>query len=341
MLDMIRRAKSGQDGRAAAKDFATYARLVALAKGGAANLRGIIDGRVLPERVRNEILKAAPGTITGTSPGWGNTGYDTLADGFLSSPSHAAAFDIAFGSMRHAPLKSRVPTSSVAVVGAVVDEAAAKAIGELDLGDMALEPRKAAAIVVASNELLRLGGQIAEDLFDVELKIAVARATDANFLAGLIAGTTPEAASSDFLFDLASKLIGPLQAGADADIFVVAEPRVVRNIALTGSVAGMAFPGMTITGGSIAGVTLIGSDALDEGEVVAFDARAIAADRGTLTIDASRNATLDMAGGNSPGFDLWSRNAVALRAERWFGWKLLRSTAAASISGATYAADSP
>jgi len=60
------------------------------------------------------------------------------------------------------------------------------------------------------------------------------------------------------------------------------------------------------------------------------------ADDGGVSIDASREATLDMAGGNTPTFNLFQKNCVAIRAERWIRWQKRRSMAVQLISGAAY-----
>jgi len=60
------------------------------------------------------------------------------------------------------------------------------------------------------------------------------------------------------------------------------------------------------------------------------------ADDGGVTVDASREATLDMAGGNTPTFSLWQKNCVGLKAERFINWQKARPESVAYISGANY-----
>ena len=61
------------------------------------------------------------------------------------------------------------------------------------------------------------------------------------------------------------------------------------------------------------------------------------ADDGRVTIDASREATLDMAGGSTPVYNLWQRNAIGIRAERWIRWQRRREDAVYYLTGAAYA----
>ena len=50
---------------------------------------------------------------------------------------------------------------------------------------------------------------------------------------------------------------------------------------------------------------------------------------------------IDMAGGDTPNFSLFQKDCRALRSERLFGFRVLRSSAVASISGAAYVIGSP
>ena len=94
-------------------------------------------------------------------------------------------------------------------------------------------------------------------------------------------------------------------------------------------------------GGTVSGVRVITTDVLETDEMLAFDARQIAADRGTVGISASENATIDVTGGDTPAFSLWQKNCRGLRAERMFGFTILRAAAVASLDGVSYEASSP
>ena len=115
------------------------------------------------------------------------------------------------------------------------------------------------------------------------------------------------------------------------------EPGTLKEIVTLPGVNGRAHPELTVEGGNVGGVTVAASDGLTSGQMLLFDATQIAADGGTVALDAVlQDATLDLAGGDAPTFDLFQKDASALRAERWFGFALMRSSATASISGASY-----
>ena len=67
------------------------------------------------------------------------------------------------------------------------------------------------------------------------------------------------------------------------------------------------------------------------------------ADDGQVTIDASREASLQMESApDSPPTattvltSLWQHNMVAIKAERFINWRLRRNNAVAYVAGANY-----
>lgn len=110
------------------------------------------------------------------------------------------------------------------------------------------------------------------------------------------------------------------------------------------------FPGLTMNGGTFMGVPVIVSDYLpvdsDGSIVILMNARDVwLADDGQVTIDASREASLQMA--NDPTNDsatptatqlvsMWQTNSVAFRAERYVNWARRRSSGVAYLSGVNW-----
>jgi hypothetical protein len=90
------------------------------------------------------------------------------------------------------------------------------------------------------------------------------------------------------------------------------------------------------------------SDAAAAGVLLLFDASQVAVSSGTIELDRSNAATLQLDTApdsppltSSPYVSLWQQNMSALRAERFFGVSRLRTTAAASISSFTGIGNSP
>jgi hypothetical protein len=344
-MNMIASAKANLDQRSATGEFVALARIWMDAKGipSQAKLMAQEEGY---SRIAN-ILKATDvgtigGDLIGSPDSWGShLGYAPLSDAFLSSLSNAGCFDAAVPFMRPVPIKTRVPVSAIAASSSIVSEGAAKPVSSLEFDDESLPVLKAASIIVVSVDLVRLGGALADALISAELRKGVVASTDDKFVGDLIAATTPVASSGEFLYDLQT-LLTAISGDSTSRYFVVMEPANAKRLATAPSVSGpRAYPELTVNGGSVAGVTVVVSDQLSSGQVLAFDATQVAADPGAVVLDASEHANVDLSGGNSPTFSLWQKNCRALRAERLFGFKLLRSTAAASLSSAVYASDSP
>ena len=103
--------------------------------------------------------------------------------------------------------------------------------------------------------------------------------------------------------------------------------------------AGSLYPNVSVTnGGDANGLTVIPTEALDN-SVVIVDGRQIAANPGTVLLDVSEQADIQLTDTPTDGdttaatVNLWASNLSCLRARR-FGWgaTLLRSTAAAVIT---------
>jgi hypothetical protein len=142
------------------------------------------------------------------------------------------------------------------------------------------------------------------------------------------------------LTDLAA-LLAAVPTGASSRLFFVIEPAQAKILATLPGVNGAAFAQMAVNGGSIGGVTILVSGQLASGTAVLFDATAIAAASENVALSASREAVVTTVTSPASSVSLWPQDLVALRAERWFGFALLRADGVASLSGVDYAPTSP
>jgi hypothetical protein len=125
----------------------------------------------------------------------------------------------------------------------------------------------------------------------------------------------------------------------DADnLYILMPPALARGISTLRNAQGiMEFPSLTAKGGTLMGYPVIVSGSVPSGTIIIVNpGEVMLADDGRVSLDASDQATLDMAGGGTPNFNLWQRNCVAIRAEIWKTWKVARSGAVAIIDTATY-----
>lgn len=276
--------------------------------------------------------------------------FQQSAAAWLESLSQASAFDAALPAMKQVQPYLRVGIITEALVAYSVDEGAGKPAARLviDASDP-LTPHKAAALTVATNEFLRTPG--ARDMLNGELQTAVSFATDSIFLSELVGLTSPIASVSPSV-DFAA-LLAAVTLHANSRLFWVMRPADLAHIAAGGSATWGA--SLTVSGGTTAGVTVIPSDVPAEGTSVMFDASQIAADGGTLRIEASSQTSIQMSDsptiqtlGGSPSApvaanltSMFQTSSTACLVERIFAFKMLRDTAVASISGINYAGGSP
>jgi hypothetical protein len=107
------------------------------------------------------------------------------------------------------------------------------------------------------------------------------------------------------------------------------------------------FPGIGINGGNYRGLTFITSQAAGANVIALQPSLILYADEGGVTIDASREASLQMESAPTSPADattvmvsLWQHNLVGLRAERYANWNRANANAVKYLTGAAYPAPS-
>jgi HK97 family phage major capsid protein len=254
------------------------------------------------------------------------------------------------------PFNVRVLVQTLGSTVNWVGEKAAKPVTELDFTTVTMAYDKIAGIIVLTEELIRLGTPSAEQTVRQDLISSISAFMDAQFVLPSVSATannpasvtnavTPVPASGTDLADLFTDVNDALAAYDTANIptsglYIVTTPTVARGISALRNSLGIqdSQVAMTPNGGTIMGYTVLTSNSVPAGDIVFIQPKEILlADDGRVTLDSSNQATLDMAGGNSPTFNLWQKNCVGIRAERWITWKKRRSEAVQIITGAAYA----
>ena len=178
-----------------ARDFVLLAKANLAGRGHDGNALAYAEKAKMSPRVV-DVLKAGPGTLS-SDGAWGSELADVRqsASAWLASLQHNSAFDaiVAAGGFMTMPMRTRSVVTSLAGTASQVDEAAVKPVTELSFSGVGVEPLKACAFVVVSDELARLPGSLAERLLDRELRSAVGVATDSVFVEHIIsaAGSDP------------------------------------------------------------------------------------------------------------------------------------------------------
>lgn len=301
-------------------------------------------------------IKAEAGTAVVQSPGWGGElVYQTnLSAEFVELVRPQTIIGRVEG-FRRVPFGVRIPVQSGGSTVNWVGEAAPKPVTELAFTTLTVPNHKMAGIIVLTDELIRLSNPSAEAVVRRDLTEQIAQFRDQQFIrvavtagannpASITNGVTSPAASGTTLAalmaDLNTAIGGIVAAGHSAQgLVIVTTSAVALQLSLMSNALGQTPPGFSVnpSGGTLLGYQVIVSDSVDAGTMVIFKPSEIfLADDGRVSLDASNQATLDMAGGETPDFNLWQRNCTAIRAEQWITWVKRSAGAVAVIDTIAY-----
>ena len=330
--------------------FTRYAMSVAAGKGSMADtlMHAKRWDRETPEVTA--YIKAIAGTSVVGSPAWGGelVNQSTLASEFIALVRPLTILGRLNG-VRNTPFNVAIPVQTGGSTVNWVGEEAVKPVTELAFSLIELGYDKIAGIVVLTEELVRLSSPSAEETVRRDLTEQIAQFMDEQFLDPTITATTSRPASitngiaspaasgddADALYnDLNTALATFDAAGVGTDsVHIIMPPALSRGISTMRNALGQGeFSSMNPQGGTLMGYPVIVSASAPDGTIVLVKANEIlVADDGRVTLDASNQATLDMAGGSSPTFSLWQKNCVGIRAERWVTWKRRRDAGSVAV----------
>jgi HK97 family phage major capsid protein len=305
--------------------------------------RAQLDGA--PIKVES-ILKTAVNVGTMTDPTWGAPLADPKisAAAFINSLQTISPFArmLADGGFVRTPLNTKIFISSSAAVGSVVGERQITPVTSLAFDYQTIEPRKAIADVVISDELSRHASVSAENVINRELRKACAAAIDREMFA-IFRATSPEeitatGSTSDAALTDIRELLKAVNMSATSRLYFIASVSVARRAATLYDFT-YTFPAMTPQGGEILGVPVLVSDQLDDGELWLVDSAQILAEADNVVFDMSRQSSVQLntspdspETASSTMINLWQHNLSCLRAIVWFGLEVPRSNAIAVLS---------
>jgi HK97 family phage prohead protease len=267
------------------------------------------------------------------------------------------------------PFKVRVPRQTAASTVNWVGEAAPKPLTSLAFDSITLDFTKIAGIIPLTEELVRASSPSAELLVRNDLAAAIVQFMDAQFVDPTKAATgispasitngvtalTPSGTTGAALNSDLGRLIGQFltnNLSLASAVWITTQTIAMRASLLQNSFGQQMFPGVTATGGTLLGLPVVASENIPsttgsptEGYpiILAKADDILLADDGQVTIDASREASLQMeTAPDSPATattilqSLWQHNMVAIKAERFINWVKRRSTAVSYLSNAVY-----
>jgi HK97 family phage major capsid protein len=188
-------------------------------------------------------------------------------------------------------------------------------------------------------------------------KAEVANVSPASILNGVAGLTTAGPTSANARTDIQELM----QAFIDANltpttgVFIMGTANALALSMMQNALGQAVFPNITMNGGTLSGLPVITSEYISQlsdssgSPVILVNANDVfLADDGVVTIDASREASLQML--DNPTNDvtgsttattmvsLWQTNSIGLRAERFINWARRRDEAVAYLENVAYTA---
>jgi HK97 family phage major capsid protein len=319
------------------------------------------------------VLRAAVAVGTTSDPAWAAplVEYQNMTGEFIELLRPETIMGQIQG-FRRVPFNIKMPAQVSGSSANWVGEGKPKPVSALSFNTVTLGFSKAAGIVVMTDELVRFSNPSAEAIVQRDMIATIAQFLDVQFIDPAIAAVAgvhpasitngaPNIPASGVTADALRQDIGTLFAmfvQANMSIrgaYWIMDPIMALSIGMLSNALGQAeFPGINMNGGIFFGLPVVVSSnvphvAGSEGPpvveastmiVLCLPSEILLADDGGVTLDASREASLQLddapAAGAATLVSLWQNNMVALRAERYINWQRRRPQAVAYISGARY-----
>jgi len=306
-------------------------------------------------------LKAAVAAGTSTDATWaGPLVNQNIANDFIELLRPATIMG-KIPNWRKVPFNTKVPAQTAGGTYGWVGEAKPKPVTKLAFSAVTLDISKATGIIVLTEELVRLSNPSAEALVRADMIAGIAQFLDAQLIDPAVAAVTGvNPASITNGAGTAAATTDPL-----ADVLTILRTFATNNIPIGGAALIMSegnalalafrrdasgnrlFPNMTASGGTVEGITVVASQAAAGNIIGVQPSLVLMADEGGVTIDVSREASLQMdSAPDSPAtattvmVSLWQNNLVGLRAERFVNWKRISTAAVYYLTAAAYPAPS-
>lgn len=273
-------------------------------------------------------------------------------------------------SLNRIPFNVRIAGQTTGGQAYWVGEGAPKPLTSFDFNDTELRWNKIATIAVLTNELIRFSDPSAERLVRDGLAAAVIERADIDFVdpaKAAVANVSPASITNgitgipssgntaeDIRADIAA-LWAPFIAARNAPrnaVYLMDSTTALALSMMVNPLGQSEFPGINMNGGTFNGVPVIVSDYLPVdsggGMVVLLNASDIwLADDDQVTIDASREASLQMLDGPTNNsatgtpttmVSMFQTNSTAFLAERFINWQRRRASAVSYLTDVNWGA---
>lgn len=317
-----------------------------------------------------ELVKAAVAAGTSTDTTWAAplVQFNDMAQDFIEFLRPQTIVG-KITNLRKVPFNIRMPRQTNGGSASWVGEGKPKPITAAAFDNVTLRFTKLATVAVITEELARFSTPSAEMIIRDTLAGAIIQQMDADFVDPDNAGTADVKPASITNGVTAIASSGNTEADIRGDIQSVFAPFIAANLTpvngvwimsattalslslIVNALGQPAFPGITMSGGTFWGMPVIVSesagvtDSSAEGHIVilANASDILLADDGQVTIDVSREASLQMdsaptnpAVAETVFVSLWQQNMIGIKAERFVNWVKARPQAVQYISSVNW-----
>jgi len=301
-------------------------------------------------------LKAAVAPGTTTDGAWaGPLMQPRIVDDFVALLRPKTAIGQING-LRKVPFNTKIPAQVAGGTYGWVGEQKPKPVTKLQFSSLTVPYHKTAGIVVITEELARLSSPSAEDIVRADMIAGITAFVDAAFIdptKAAVANVSPASITNGTTPITSTGPLGDLVAIANAftalnlpiqNLTYIMSPANAMVLSFQKSTAGAPlFPNLSAAGGTVNGMQVVTSGSAGTNITGLIPEYVLYADDGGVTVDVSREASLQMADNPMDPADattvfvsLWQNNCVGLRAEWFITWLKAIAGAAKYVSGATY-----
>lgn len=306
------------------------------------------------------LVKAAVAPATTTDAAWAKPlvpQMRAIADEFIGILRPATIVG-KIQNLRRVPFLTSVPTQTAGGAYKWVGEGKPKPVTLLAFGTASLAMYKIAGIIVFTEELARSSSPDAENVFRADMIGGIAQFMDQQFIdpavaavaglnpASITNGVTGTAATGDPVKDIGALLAKFTAAKipvSSVTLIMSSTNALMLSLRTNAASGAPLFPGLSVNGGTIAGLNVIVSEAAGTNVIALVPQYILFADDGGVTIDASREASVqlsdapdDPVAATTVLTSLWQENLVGLRAERFCAWNRVLLAAVQMLTGANF-----
>lgn len=323
-------------------------------------LQGVI--KMFSQHAFEDVMKAAVAVGTTTDSTWAAplVQYNQMAEEFVEFLRPQTIVGRIPG-LRRVPFNISMPRQTTGGSAYWVGETQAKPLTSLAFDQVNLRWTKLATIAVISEELARFSQPSAETILRDQLAAAIVQQMDLDFVNPANAGAANIRPASITNGVTAIPSGGTSEAAVRNDVKAIFAPFISANLSpqngvwimsatnalalslMVNALGQPAFPSITMNGGTFWGMPVIVSESVGNIVILANASDILLADDGQVSIDASREASLQMD--DSPDnpttattvlVSLWQRNLVGIRAERYVNWVKARPASVQYLSGVNW-----